>query len=148
MSPQGDHTPGWEPVAPRGISQHHGRVVERLRECLGILERQQVAIAAGRSRHVRELGRLESEATGEIASLERALGALERRMPETVALARLQAERATLRAAVLERNRRNRELIAAQLLETRRRIVARRIRLGTPSPYAELGQASIVDLTT
>jgi hypothetical protein len=124
------------------------RTVARLRDCLRILDRQREAIIAGRTRHVAELGRLESQATREIESLGRVLAAREGRMPGPPGNAVLRAERARLCTEVLERNRRNRDLMAGQLLEVRRQVVALRLRVGVPSPYATLGEASLVDLTT
>lgn len=124
-----------------------------LRSCMDILDRELRALKRGDASSVGELAQREASVTRELHGIGKVLARLE---PELLGLsgdaARAVLEerelREGLRREVLARNRRNRDALSVELGETRRRIVLRRTRLGTPSPFASIGDASLVDIRT
>jgi hypothetical protein len=128
--------------------------VDRLRKVLRILDRLEEAVRTGNTRHVVELAGLEDSVTREEAAVERAVQTLTRAAAVGKAAAsrrdvqRLLLEHDALRSLVLQRKRDARELIAKELLSTRRELASRRARLGTPSPYAAIGEARLLDIRT
>jgi hypothetical protein len=135
----------------RELERLHERARERLERQLRILEGERGAVLAGDARKLRELAELEAAGTAEIAAVERVIRAFERPASgaETSAgpgLAGIRSEHARLRSLVLAANASARELIRAELRATARLLVARRTRAGTASPYASIGEATLLDL--
>jgi hypothetical protein len=112
------------------------RLMARLADYADILDRQYETILAGKSRDIAEISGLERRAALDIAALEK------------VVSRRADPGLARLRETAVSKNRRNRELLAKELLTIRKLLVARRLKLGTPSVYANAGQAALIDIST
>ena len=119
------------------------RLARRLAEYRDILDRQHQAILKGAPRRVAELAHLECQAARDIEALYRSVSATA--APPGAPDPHL-SHCAELREEALRANRRNRELLARELVGVRRMITTRRLRLGTPSVYANAGGATLIDV--
>lgn len=148
----GGSGPAEEERLALGLITLHERARDGLTRQLAVLEREREAARDGNVLQLRELAGREAAGTAEVAAVERAIAALERApagaedCAARADLARSRLEHERLRGAVLESNRRTRVLLEGELRATARALVAHRVRAGTPSPFAAIGDAAFLDI--